>query len=247
MKKPRLTPPESLDQLGDLLETWEQEVVTTIDEVDKIVEESASPQPYAALGTGFRPQDGQERLAFWLSQLFSPPSVMMGLLLVIAFTEPRPSVWIYALVYFIFAMLLPLLFIVWQVRRGTITDVDVQLREQRKWPQLVTIGGTLIAYLIISANGGPRSMLVLSAASLLQSTAFYVVTLRWKVSVHAATAAGALVILVWRFGPTALAAVLVLLLVGWSRVRLRRHSLGQAIAGAVMGVATFLGAIWLLG
>ncbi len=246
MKKP-LTPPEPIDQLGELLETLEQEVVATIDEVDKVVEESASPTPYAALGTGFRPRGWSEKLAFWLSQLCSPPSLVLALLLLLAFTEPRPSVWIHAIIYFIFAMLLPLLFIVWQVRRGRITDVDLQLREQRKWPQLVTIGGTLIAYLIISANGGPRPLLVLSAASLLQATGFYVVTLRWKVSVHTATAAGVATLLLWRFGMVALPAWLILPLVAWSRVRLGRHSWGQTMSGAAMGIIAFLGAIFLVG
>ncbi len=242
MKK-RIAPPE----IGELIETLEEEVVSTLDSVDAVVEESASPSPYAALGTGFRPRTWDERLAFWVSQLLSPPSVMMALLLTIAFTAPRPSVWIYALVYLLFAMLLPLLFIVWQVRKGRITDVDVQLREQRKWPQLVSIGGTLIAYLIISANGGPQPMLLLSAASLLQATAFYVITMRWKVSVHTATVAGVLVMLVWLFGPAALAASPLLLLAAWSRVRLGRHSVGQTIAGAALGAFTFLGACFLVG
>ncbi len=242
MKK-RITPPE----IGELIESLEEEVVSTLDGVDAVVEESASPRPYAALGTGFRPRSWDERLAFWVSQLLSPPSVVMALLLTIAFIAPRPSVWIYAIVYFLFAMLLPLLFIIWQVRRGRITDVDVQLREQRKWPQIVTIGGSLIAYLIISANGGPRPMLVLSAASLLQSTAFYVVTMRWKVSVHTATVAGMVVMLVWLFGAMAFIALPLLLLAAWSRVRLGRHSVGQTVAGAALGALSFLGALFLVG
>jgi membrane-associated phospholipid phosphatase len=51
-------------------------------------------------------------------------------------------------------------------------------------------------------------------------------------------------VLVLVFGPGLLAAFLVVALVAWSRVRLRDHTVGQVVAGAVAGtliaVPTFL-------
>ncbi len=62
---------------------------------------------------------------------------------------------------------------------------------------------------------------------------FYVTTMRWKVSVHTATVAGVLVMLVWLFGPVALVASPMLLL-PWSRVRSVAIG-GQTIAGRALG------------
>jgi len=61
-------------------------------------------------------------------------------------------------------------------------------------------------------------------------------TMRWKVSAHTATYAAAVTVV--GFEQPALAAVLALgiPLVGWARVRAGRHSLGQVLGGAAVGI-----------
>ena len=56
-----------------------------------------------------------------------------------------------------------------------------------------------------------------------------------EVSVHAAVAAGAAVILTLVLGPVLVISWPLVGAVGWSRVRLRDHTLAQVVAGAVMG------------
>ena len=63
-----------------------------------------------------------------------------------------------------------------------------------------------------------------------------VVTLFWKISVHAGSVAGALVILAIVAGPgVLLAAPLVIGLVAWSRVELGDHTVWQVIGGSLIG------------
>ncbi|MGC4745073.1 phosphatase PAP2 family protein [Micromonospora sp. DT201] len=65
-------------------------------------------------------------------------------------------------------------------------------------------------------------------------------------SIHSAVAAGALVILMLTFGPRLVVAAPLLALVGWSRVRLRDHTVPQVLAGGVLGAliaATVFGAL----
>ena len=54
-------------------------------------------------------------------------------------------------------------------------------------------------------------------------------------SIHSAVAAGSLVILALTFGPRLLVAAPLLAVVGWSRVRLRDHTVAQVLAGGVLG------------
>lgn len=48
--------------------------------------------------------------------------------------------------------------------------------------------------------------------------------LAWKLSIHAAVAAGSAAVLIIEFGTALLASLLVVALVGWSRVRLHEHT-----------------------
>ena len=54
-------------------------------------------------------------------------------------------------------------------------------------------------------------------------------------SIHTAVAAGAVVVLVLTFGAPLLAAVPLPALAGWSRVRLRAHTVPQVVVGGTVG------------
>jgi membrane-associated phospholipid phosphatase len=75
-----------------------------------------------------------------------------------------------------------------------------------------------------------------------QMFVIYIITLYWKISVHCATAAGVTTV-IWMLLGTSLPLLLVVPVLAWSRVRLRRHTLCQTIAGSVLGVAIFFAAI----
>jgi len=59
---------------------------------------------------------------------------------------------------------------------------------------------------------------------------------RWKISIHAAVAAGAVVILVAAYGPLMWLLSVLVVWVCWSRVELRDHTAGQVIGGSLLGV-----------
>ena len=79
--------------------------------------------------------------------------------------------------------------------------------------------------------GRPRPLLALAVAGLVGLVVAVTVSHWWKMSIHSAVAAGTLVMLALTFGRALLAAVPLLVLVGWSRVRLRDHTLPQVLAG----------------
>jgi membrane-associated phospholipid phosphatase len=58
-----------------------------------------------------------------------------------------------------------------------------------------------------------------------------------KVSIHTGGIAGLVTVLVILFGRSALPAVLLVPLVGWSRIVLGRHTIPQVVAGALTAVA----------
>jgi membrane-associated phospholipid phosphatase len=153
--------------------------------------------------------------------------------------------WMWGGIYALLGVLVPFLSVVWLVKRGRITTIDVRLREQRVQPLLITITCTGLAWLVLTWGVAPTAMTIMTGALWFQAVTVFAVTLRWKISVHAATAASATT-MAWVLLGTPLPFLLTVSLVGWSRVRLRRHTLPQTVAGALLGFIAFFVAAMVL-
>lgn len=110
----------------------------------------------------------------------------------------------------------------------------------RRFEYAVTIVPVL-TYCAVAAACRQGAMALLAAVMMLTLVLTGVITgvFRWKASVHAAVATGA-VLIWWSLGLSGLAVPLAFCLpvwIGWSRVRVRDHTVGQVWAGAVCGVA----------
>lgn len=162
-----------------------------------------------------------------------------------ASTLPDPGAWMWASIYVLIALLAPLLYLVWLVQRGKVTDLDVQRRKQRMRPLVVTVACLGVAWLTLVVGLAPDSLIVLAAALWLQGLAILIVTSCWKISVHVTAAAGAATVIAGLFG-TLWPLFFGVPLIAWSRVRLRRHTLLQTAAGALLGRVIFWAATLLM-
>jgi membrane-associated phospholipid phosphatase len=137
----------------------------------------------------------------------------------------------------LFASLVPFGYILRGVRRRRLTDHHVRVRAQRPVPLMVGIGSVLVGLVLLALWGAPPDLVALVGAMAVGLASALLVTLFWKVSVHAAVTAGALVILVLVFGPWLLLLAPLVALVGWARVASGAHSPAQVIVGVLLGGA----------
>jgi membrane-associated phospholipid phosphatase len=72
------------------------------------------------------------------------------------------------------------------------------------------------------------------------------INLHWKISIHAMGIAGPLTALIYLFGLPGLILTLIVPLVGWSRVYLKRHTPWQVIIGTILGFVLTATQIYLL-
>ncbi len=201
--------------------------------------------PSMTLNTVHKPGTRSERLAYYISQIGSPPVMGILGLIFIAAGMTVPGIWLWVGVYIVMAVGVPLLFLIWQVRHGRVTDLDVQLREQRKGSLLVTVAGFGVSWLVMHIGHAPPLLKAMAGAGFVQWLIVFVITLRWKISVHTSSAAGMTMLILRVFGPAAVPLVISIPLIAWSRVKLRRHTLGQTLAGILLGSGVILGAILL--
>lgn len=180
----------------------------------------------------FTRSDWATRLARLLSHIGSPPVLIMGMM-ALATSAAGDNMWPDTAVYLTFILILPIAYIVYLVLQGKATNFDVSVRRQRVIPMFVSLGGSAAGLLYFGLVSAPNLLIILAAANLLITFVIAITTIFWKISVHSATsAAGA--VLVWALLGTPIF-FLALPLIIWSRVRLRRHTLPQTIAGALLG------------
>lgn len=179
------------------------------------------------------------RLAFVISQVASPPMQALTGLLLVGWQLRSGSAWAWLGVLLFLAVLAPLFYVLLAIRLGQVSDLDLQSREQRTLPMLVTIGSLFLGGLVVWVAGAPPLIVLLALACGLEMVALFLITRRWKISMHSAAAAG-VAVLAWRLlGTTAWPFGLMVIAVAWSRVRLQRHTVPQTILGAMVSALIF--------
>jgi hypothetical protein len=124
------------------------------------------------------------------------------------------------------ASALPYALILGGVRRGRLTDKNITLRAQRIRFGLVAITSILVGLVLLAVFGAPAAMVALQASIAVGVACGWVITRWWKISVHAAIAAGAATVLVVVFGPALLVVWPLVAVIGWSRVQVGDHTPG---------------------
>jgi len=201
-------------------------------QVDSIIE------PGAEIVTEGVPRRWGGRAAHFISQVGSPPVVMALSILWAAGVMAQAIAWMWASVYVALAIALPVLQLVWLLRRGLVTDLDVRHRKQRSKPMIFMLACGVVGWAVLAIGSAPLLLILIGGAALFQMAVIFFITLRWKISVHCSAVAGAATIVLLVVG-TPLPLLLGVPLVVWSRIRLRHHTIAQTIAGSLLGATIF--------
>ncbi len=181
---------------------------------------------------------GSVRTARIFSNIISPPVMFAGLGLTLSWRDlPFWPGLLWAAIFGFWVSLMPILFVVYRLRAGKISDLHMNTTQERRLPYLVSVFGALVALTIVRLFDGPDLLLCLSVFSVIELSILGLINDFWKISIHAASISATAVIvgLVYGLGVGLLLLPLVLL-VTWLRLYLRRHTVTQVGAGLALGV-----------
>ncbi|PZG21681.1 hypothetical protein C1I95_07095 [Micromonospora craterilacus] len=178
------------------------------------------------------------RLARVTTEVFAPAVLAAVMPLVVSVHSTAPAVvaglgW--AALAVLFCSAVPYGIIWLGVRRGQLTDHHIGERSQRRRPLLYGLLSVLVGLAALVLLGAPGPLVAMVVVMFAVGAAVTVVNQVWKLSAHAAVSAGSVSVLIVLFGAVAAPLVALVALVGWSRVRLADHTLGQVLAGATVG------------
>lgn len=176
------------------------------------------------------------QLAYWISQVGSPPLTGAVTAFMIGFTLSTPPAWRWTMFYVTLTILAPCAYIIWLVRAGKAVDFHLPNREQRIRPLLLSLATGVITWLVMYEVQAPRLFQMLATVNAVQTALFLLITYYWKISLHctAATILSELAFVI--FGASAAPLTMSIPLIAWSRVHLERHTVAQTVAGILLGV-----------
>jgi membrane-associated phospholipid phosphatase len=185
-----------------------------------------------------RPLPRRLRAARLVGELLSPPPIVVVLALVVAWaSSPTPAMAIlWGGIAAVSTSVLPYALILRGVRRGRLSDKNISLRAQRIRFAAVAITSILAGLAVLAALDAPAEMVALQASIAVGVACGWVITLWWKISVHAAIAAGAATVLLLVLGPALLVVWPLVAVIAWSRVQVGDHTPAQVLAGITLGI-----------
>lgn len=174
------------------------------------------------------------KIASILSAALSYP--VLALLEIIVLTDVEKAILQAFLVGFILHAFIPFAgpLLYFLKKRG---DIFVSRREDRGPLFLPGLTSYLLAYFIFQ-DMGYRYLAALEAVSFTSTFILFLISFRWKISVHMAAMAIPLVFFTLIGYPQILFFTPLLPLLGWARIKLRAHTFSQVVAGTFVGFAS---------
>lgn len=149
------------------------------------------------------------------------------------------------MIVFLLFMILPLILIrFWAIRNKYITNWDVSNRIQRVRALLVLAVLLVFDYVILQFFSTPY-MQQFFLFLLVSFFGFFLITLKFKISGHMWTATLLICMFVYWYGWIMVPLFLMIPLIAWSRLMLKRHTVGEVIGGVVYSIMVFFLAGWL--
>lgn len=193
-------------------------------------------------------KNDRKRWAWILSRVFDPVFEIPLLLGAAVFYALQNGMrWRFLLVLLVVDAFFPFLMMVWSYSRGKISDWDVTKREQRYGLYFWTLTCHLFG-LVLAIYTGKILLVKILFIFWLLALLFAVTTVFWKISVHAGVNGALVAFFNYFFGwDKYWWLIIVLLLVLWSRVEIKKHTPAQVFWGASLALGLTTVGLTLLG
>ncbi len=177
------------------------------------------------------------------SNLFVPPSFNILIFTIFAFTlETEVSKKIITiLVALIFGFLLHIFLFLYFRKKGKLINLDATIKEERTVPFLIAVIFYVIGLIILISFNVNIISIAFWFCYISNTLLITLINKFWKISAHSMGAAGPASAIFYVFGYFGFIPLIISIIVGWSRIKLKCHNIYQVLAGAFLGfISTYL-------
>lgn len=177
-------------------------------------------------------------LARIISLIFNPVFLLIPTpyLLVLRSTGDASQAMTWTLISMFFVMLIGICLGI-GVRKGYFTDFDVSRREERPLLFLFVMLVGALYFVSLLYLDAPVVLFILLACIFASVLLLSFINTKIKASIHVATISAFVITLGLLYGAQYLFLILIVPIVAWSRVKIKRHTVREIIAGGSLGIS----------
>jgi membrane-associated phospholipid phosphatase len=181
-------------------------------------------------------RESVHRIARIISTIFVPPAFTIIIFSIFSFELEKESIKRIAtiLIALVFGFVAPIILFLILRSKGKLADQDASVKEERTFPFLIAIVFYITGLFLMIKYG----LNIISIAFWFCYISNTIITIfinkYWKISAHAMGASGPFAAVVFAFGCIGFLLLPIVLLVGWSRIKLKCHNLSQVLAGTFL-------------
>lgn len=179
-----------------------------------------------------------EKVAGIISRVFDFPLLAIVLLIAALFNTGLSTTQIKTLATYLVVLdiVFPIALFLVLLRKGKLSDIDITIRQERYWlfglATITFLISTIMVYYLANYQ-----FFILNLTLFLVALTLFIITLRWKISGHLIMNCSAIFIINYLFDWRFLWLFLIIPLVAFARFYLRKHTIPQIVAGAILGLA----------
>lgn len=185
-----------------------------------------------------------EKWAKIISFVFDGSFISIPILIVICMilVEDKMAALNWAMLCILFGMIIPFIYIFFLYRKNKIYDIHMPDRKNRMKPMVFTIISNIAGFTVLYLLKAPFFLRTLCILSIISTSILTVITIYWKISLHTSWITSIVITFNVLLGPWMLLLLPLIPIIGWARVRVKRHTKPQVILGAgISSVICFLG------
>ena len=175
--------------------------------------------------------------ARYISYVFVPPSFTFLIFLYVGLTGSYETDMKFKIILsgLLLGLIFPIIYFTYLMKKGRVGDTDATIKEERFLPYIfgvfISSVGLLLSYVLYL----PKIISGIWFIYLLNMLLLLLINKYWKISAHAIGASLTIGILFQINNLWSLIILPLLIIIGWSRIYLGKHTLLQVITGAIFG------------
>ena len=177
----------------------------------------------------------KDKFALCVSRVLNPVFVLGVVIMLVSLETTGSGTWIVlcVLIALFFTVFAPWSIVLYMRRRGEISELFIPKRHDRLRPLFFFMTSSWLGVGILYLIYSPPALYALMVCVAVQGTIALLITMRWKISLHAMglwAACGVVIALYggwWAVVPAGL--------VSWARFVLQAHSVSQILVGSIVG------------
>jgi hypothetical protein len=179
----------------------------------------------------------KEKLASSISALMNAPLITLATFIPLILKYGKVNTWNLYYITSFFGCILPIIGVLVFLKTGIISDFYATKRNERFIPFLTTIFSYVLGLITLAIVKAPGPITALMACYIINGIILALITLKWKISIHASGVTSPVTALVYLLGTRLLPLFLLVLPVIWARLELKAHSKMQLTMGAIISSA----------